>query len=85
LLSLRERRWKGQRDLGLIAGSLSLGLGRLVGTHGAPSDGTIFVEETRLAGAAHHLILKVSHTGLPFSPNVARQTGAFLRSGSFLR
>ena len=51
LLTERTRRWSGQRELGVIAGSLSIGLGRLVlATHGAPSDGTIFVDETRLAG-----------------------------------
>jgi hypothetical protein len=85
LLSSRERRWNGQRDLGVIAGSLSVGLGRLVGTHGAPSDGTIFVDETRLPGISQHLVMKVSHTGLPFSSGVARQTGAFLSSGKFIR
>ncbi|HEY0746739.1 MAG TPA: alpha/beta fold hydrolase [Steroidobacteraceae bacterium] len=85
LLTPRERRWNGQRELGLIAGSLSMGLGRLVGTHGAPSDGTVFVDETRLAGVSQHLVLKVSHTGLPFSSGVARQTGAFLRCGTFIR
>ena len=81
----RERRWNGQRELGVIAGSLSLGLGRLVGVRGAASDGTILVDETRLSGMSQHLVLKVSHTGLPFSPTVAQQTGAFLSSGSFAR
>jgi hypothetical protein len=85
LLEPRERRWSGQRELGVIAGSLSIGLGRLVGTHGAPSDGTIFVDETRLAGIRQHLVLRVSHTGLPFSATVARQTAAFLRTGNFSR
>ena len=85
LLSTRDRRWNGVRDLGVIAGSLSLGLGRLVGTRGAPSDGTIFVDETRLTGISQHLILKVSHAGLPFSAGVARQTAAFLNSGNFIR
>jgi hypothetical protein len=85
LLTERTRRWNGQRDLGVIAGSLSVGLGSLVGTRGAPSDGTIFVEETRLAGISQHLVLRVSHTGLPFSSTVARQTGAFLSSGTFIR
>jgi pimeloyl-ACP methyl ester carboxylesterase len=85
LLSLRERRWQGQRELGVIAGSLGVGLGRLVGVGGAPSDGTILVDETRLPGIRAHLVLKVSHTGLPFSPTVARQTGAFLSSGNFDR
>jgi pimeloyl-ACP methyl ester carboxylesterase len=83
LLTLRERRWNQQRELAVIAGNLSFGLGRLVGRHRAPSDGTVFVEETRLAGASQHLILKVSHTGLPFSASVARATGTFLRTGRF--
>ena len=84
LLGDRERRWQDPRDLGVIAGNLSFGLGMLVGTYGAPSDGTVFVDETQLAGASQHLVLKVSHFGLPFSTEVARQTGAFLRAGSFL-
>jgi len=85
LLSQRERRWNGQRELGVIAGSLGLGLGRLVGVRGTASDGTILVDETRLSGMSQHLVLKVSHTGLPFSPTVAKQTGAFLSSGNFAR
>jgi pimeloyl-ACP methyl ester carboxylesterase len=84
LLIPRERRWDGQRDLGVIAGNLSVGLGRIVGIFGAPSDGTIFVEETRLAGTAEHLIVPVSHIGLPYSRLVAKQVGAFLRSGKFI-
>jgi hypothetical protein len=83
LLTPRERRWDGQRDLGVIAGNLSVGLGRIVGVFGAPSDGTIFVEETRLAGIAEHLIVPVSHIGLPYSTLVAKQVGAFLHSGKF--
>ncbi|MEO7206698.1 MAG: alpha/beta fold hydrolase [Steroidobacteraceae bacterium] len=84
LLSPRERRWRGQRDLGVIAGSLSVGLGKLVGARGAPNDGTIFVDETRLPGISQHLVLPVSHTGLPFSKLVARQAGAFLQTGKFI-
>jgi pimeloyl-ACP methyl ester carboxylesterase len=85
LLSQRARRWNGQRELGVIAGSLSLGLGRLVGVRGTASDGTILVDETRLSGMSQHLVLKVSHTGLPFSATVAKQTAAFLSSGNFAR
>jgi len=84
LLSPRERYWRAQRDLGVIAGNLSMGLGKLVGARGAPNDGTIFVDETRLPGISQHLVMPVSHTGLPFSKSVARQTGAFLRSGKFI-
>jgi pimeloyl-ACP methyl ester carboxylesterase len=85
LLTERQRRWTGQRELGVIAGSVGIGLGRLVGVRGAPSDGTIFVEETRLPGVLEHLVLRVSHTALPFSSTVARQTAAFLSDGSFMR
>jgi hypothetical protein len=56
----------------------------LLGTYGAPGDGTVFVDETRIAGSTHHLVLKVSHFGLPFSAEVGRQTAAFLRTGRFL-
>ena len=85
LLGNVARRWNGERELGVIAGNLSIGLGRLVGTQGAPSDGTILVDETRLEGMSQHLVLRASHTGLPFSAEVARQTGAFLRFGRFSR
>jgi pimeloyl-ACP methyl ester carboxylesterase len=85
LLTESQRRWSGQRELGVIAGSVGIGLGRLVGVHGAPSDGTIFVEETRLPGISEHLVLRVSHTALPYSSTVARQTAAFLSDGNFMR
>ena len=85
LLTESQRRWSGQRELGVIAGSVGIGLGRLVGVHGAPSDGTIFVEETRLPGILEHLVLRVSHTALPWSSMVARQTAAFLSDGNFMR
>jgi hypothetical protein len=61
-----------------------MGLGKLVGARGAPNDGTIFVDETRLPGISQHLVMRVSHTGLPFSKSVARQTGAFLHAGRFI-
>jgi pimeloyl-ACP methyl ester carboxylesterase len=83
LLTTHQRRWDGQRELGVIAGNLSIGLGRLVGVHRSPSDGTVFVEETRLAGPVEHRVLPVSHTGLPLSATVARQTGQFLATGHF--
>jgi len=85
LLTQRQRRWAGQRELAVIAGSVGIGLGRLVGVRGAPNDGTIYVEETRLAGISQHLVLRISHTALPFSSTVAHQTAAFLRDGNFIR
>jgi pimeloyl-ACP methyl ester carboxylesterase len=85
LLASRERRWNGARDLGVIAGDLGFGFGRLVGPLGGPSDGTILVEETELEGTTDRLVLRVSHTGMLFSAAVARAAGAFFRTGRFSR
>jgi pimeloyl-ACP methyl ester carboxylesterase len=85
LLAPRQRHWNRSRDLGVIAGDLGVGLGRLVGTQGAPSDGTILVDETQLDGAADRLVLRVSHSGMLFSAAVARAAGAFLSTGRFTR
>jgi pimeloyl-ACP methyl ester carboxylesterase len=85
LLTPKTRRWTGVRDVGVIAGDLAFGLGRLVGTGGAPNDGTIMVEETQLDGATDHLVLRVSHSGMLFSAAVAQQSGTFLQTGHFSR
>jgi pimeloyl-ACP methyl ester carboxylesterase len=83
LLIPRESHWNGARELGVIAGDLAFGFGRLLGPLNAPSDGTILVEETRLKGAKAQLTLPVSHSGMMVSAAVARQTAAFLRDGRF--
>jgi pimeloyl-ACP methyl ester carboxylesterase len=85
LLVRRENRWGGPRELGVIAGDLPVGLGLLLGPLGAANDGTVLLEETELPGATARLRLRVSHTGLPFSPAVATQTATFLREGRFAR
>ena len=74
-----------ERDVGIIAGSLSLGLGRIVTSFAGENDGTVAVEETRLEGAKDHLTLPVSHTTLATSRDVADQVAAFLQRGEFLR
>ena len=79
----RERRWHGSRELGIIAGDVGFGVGRLTGRLGGPNDGTILIEETRLEGRADHVVLRVSHTGMLFSAAVARAAGRFLRTGRF--
>ena len=83
LLTPQEGRWNGVRELGVIAGDLAYGFGRLVGPLDAPSDGTVLVEETRLTGAKAQLTLPVSHSGMMVSATVARQTAAFLSDGRF--
>ncbi len=79
----RERCCADARDLGVIAGNLARGVGRLWGTLEGPSDGTVLVAETQLVGAEDHLVLPVSHTGMVFSKAVASAAGRFLSTGKF--
>jgi pimeloyl-ACP methyl ester carboxylesterase len=83
LVPQRERRWLGTREVGVIAGNLPLGFGRLLGSFDEPSDGTVLVAETRLVGAKQQLTLCTSHTGMVYSSLVARQTATFLQEGQF--
>lgn len=74
------------REIGIIAGTLSMGLGRVVAPDlPAPNDGAVTVAETQLAAACDRIEMPVSHTGMVLSHPVARQIGAFLRDGRFDR
>lgn len=75
--------WQGRAELGIVAGRLGVGLGRLVGGFAAPNDGTVAVAETELEGATAHTVLPVSHSALLFSREVAARTITFLSSGHF--
>jgi pimeloyl-ACP methyl ester carboxylesterase len=83
VLPSAARRWESDRELGVIAGDLSLGVGKLLGLGDEPNDGTVLVAETDLPGATDRIVVPVSHTGMLFSAEVARYTAAFLRSGIF--
>lgn len=72
-----------RREIGVIAGSVSAGLGRLFAAFEEPNDGTVAVAETRLPGLTDHVVLEVSHTGMIVSREVADQAVAFLKRGSF--
>jgi pimeloyl-ACP methyl ester carboxylesterase len=75
--------WSGVHDLGSIAGTLQLGLGRVFKGLPSPNDGTVSVEETRLQNMKDHVTVKTSHFGLLLSPTTARLCHNFLRNGSF--
>jgi pimeloyl-ACP methyl ester carboxylesterase len=79
------REWNGSREVGIIAGSMGLGLGRLFANLNTDHDGTVLVEETKLPGAKDHIVLPTSHTAMLFSPEVAEQTAYFLKEGKFRR
>jgi pimeloyl-ACP methyl ester carboxylesterase len=83
LTNQKPRQWTGLRELGVIAGSRSAGLGRLFASLPQPNDGTVAVDETRLPGATASIVLDVSHTGMLFSLAVAESVTRFLGRGSF--
>ncbi|TWH15308.1 MULTISPECIES: alpha/beta hydrolase [Pseudoxanthomonas] len=76
--------WSGRAELGVIAGEVPRGVGRLLAAVGTDSDGTVALAETRLPGASAYCRVRASHTGLVFSAEAARQVAAFLRAGAFL-
>ena len=83
LLHTHRRRWSHEREIGIIAGTQSLSLGRLLVDFDEPNDGTVAVSETRLPGATAHLTLPVSHSGMLLSARVAYEVGQFLEHGRF--
>jgi len=74
------------REIGVICGTRSFGLGRLLyRSLPRPNDGLLTVKESAFPAAREHLALPVSHTGMLFSREVADQVESFLVSGGFLR
>jgi pimeloyl-ACP methyl ester carboxylesterase len=71
------------RDVGMIAGSRSVGLGWLVGGTGGPGDGTVALAETRAPWLRDHRVLPLTHTGLVLSAEAAHEALRFLENGAF--
>jgi hypothetical protein len=83
LLEGLPSRWPFRAQLGIIAGTRSIGLGRLLTRLQGPNDGTVCVDETVLEGATDRCLLPVSHTGMWLSRAVADQVAAFFERGRF--
>ena len=83
LLQAGLHRWDGPAEVGVVAGDVARGLGRLFARFEGGSDGTVGIEETRLPGVADHCIVHCSHTGLVFSEDAVAQAAHFLRHGRF--
>lgn len=77
--------WPFAAQLGVIAGTRSIGLGHLVTRFDGPNDGTVAVAETVIEGATDRIELPVTHMALPLSGDVAAQVAAFLEHGRFER
>lgn len=81
--SERVARWVRPEALGIIAGSLPLGLGRAFGRLPGVNDGAVCLEETAIEGMAERVVLPVGHSAMLVSARVAAQIAAFLSDGKF--
>jgi pimeloyl-ACP methyl ester carboxylesterase len=79
----RAARWTRPEPLGVIAGTLPLGLGRLFGALPGPNDGVVRLEETEIEGLRERVALHVSHSAMLVSARVAAQVGSFLAHARF--
>jgi pimeloyl-ACP methyl ester carboxylesterase len=80
----RTARWARPEPLGIVAGTLPLGLGRALGPLPGPNDGVVCVEETAVDGARARLVLPVSHSLMLVSSRVAANVAEFLAHAQFL-
>lgn len=70
-------------EVGVLAGTRSVGLGRVVPGLPRPNDGVVTLAETRLPGAADHIALPVAHSEMLASRRCAAQIVAFFETGRF--
>lgn len=75
--------WQGRRELGVIAGDLPVGAGRLLGPLPHPNDGTVTVAETGIAACADSRVVRATHLALLWSGRTAALVDRFLRLGRF--
>jgi len=75
--------WTSERQLGMIAGSRSVGVGNLLGRSEELNDGAVSVEETRIPELTDHIVMPISHTGMLMSAEVTLQAIHFLENGYF--
>jgi pimeloyl-ACP methyl ester carboxylesterase len=75
--------WRGQRELGVLAGTYPIGAGSVFHDLPVPSDGVVLLAETRLAGLADHVTFRLNHFGMLFSRRCAAASARFLATGRF--
>jgi pimeloyl-ACP methyl ester carboxylesterase len=78
-----DAEWRRSEALGVIAGTLPLGLGRALGRLPGENDGVVQVEETTIDGMSERALVRAAHSWLPASARVAGLVRRFLQSGCF--
>jgi pimeloyl-ACP methyl ester carboxylesterase len=79
----RDARWRRAEPLGVIAGTLPLGLGRALGTLPGDNDGVVCVAETEVEDMADRALVREGHSMLAVSARVSELIQHFLRAGRF--
>jgi pimeloyl-ACP methyl ester carboxylesterase len=69
--------------VGVIAGTMAVGIGSALGVLVAPHDGVVSVHETQLPGITDHVEILVNHFGLVLTPSVVKQVVHFIQNGRF--
>jgi pimeloyl-ACP methyl ester carboxylesterase len=79
----RDAAWKREAPLGVVAGTLPMGLGRALGRLPGPNDGVVCVEETLVDGMTASSLVPLGHSMLIFSEAVGKRVERFFASGHF--
>jgi pimeloyl-ACP methyl ester carboxylesterase len=79
----RPARWRREAPLGVVAGTLPLGLGRVLGRLPDANDGVVRVEETTVEGMAARALVRQGHSLLIISGAVGALIEGFLSTGRF--
>lgn len=78
-----EARWERPEALGVIAGTLPVGLGRAWGALPGENDGVVRLDETAVDGMTERVMLRLGHSMLPLSRQVAGLVQRFLSAARF--
>lgn len=79
----RPARWAREAPLGVLAGTLPVGLGRVLGPLPGENDGVVRVEETAVDGMSERALVREGHSMLIFTAAVAGKVDRFLGAGRF--
>ena len=79
----RAARWTRGTPLGVVAGTLPMGLGRALGGLPGPNDGVVCVEETTVEGMSERALVRQGHSMLILSGQVGGLVERFLAAGRF--
>jgi pimeloyl-ACP methyl ester carboxylesterase len=79
----REAVWEREAPLGIVAGTVPLGLGRAFGRLPGANDGVVRVDETAVEGMTARVLVPLGHSLLIASAAVGRQMECFMREGRF--